>query len=409
MNTFAEKLDKYASLAVEVGVNVQPGQTLVVGAPVTAADFVRKIVKRAYEAGAKHVLVDWNDDQITRLQYELAPDEAFREYPLWKAKGWEEMAENDAAFLRVVASDPDLLNGIDPQRIQDANRAKQQALTVFRNYGMSDRISWSIIAVPSQAWADKVFPALAPEHRIEALWEAIFSATRSDREEPVRAWKDHAYKLDAHAARLNARKYKALHFRAPGTDLRVELPQDHIWISVTSVNRKGTPFISNMPTEEIFTAPLKTGVNGTVTSTRPLSYAGNLIDNFKLTFEHGKIVDFTAEKGCDTLKALIETDEGSHFLGEVALVPHRSPISDTNLIFYNTLFDENASSHLAIGKAYPFCVEGGKEKSPEALDECGLNESLAHVDFMIGSADMDIDGILPDGSAEPVFRAGNWA
>ncbi|OPA80962.1 aminopeptidase [Paenibacillus selenitireducens] len=409
MNKFEEKLDKYASLAVEIGVNVQPGQTLVVTAPITAADFVRKIVKRAYQVGAKHVLVDWSDDQITRLQYELAPDEAFREYPLWKAKGWEEMAENNAAFLYIDANDPDLLNGIAPQRIQDAKKAKQQALTTFRSYGMSDKISWSIVAVPSQAWADKVFPSLESDRRIEALWEAIFAATRINMEDPVQAWKDHADALDTYTTRLNTRQYKALHFRAPGTDLTVELLQGHLWINVTSVNDKGTPFISNLPVEEVYTAPLKTGVNGIVSSTKPLSYTGNLIDNFSLTFKDGKIVDFTAEKGYDTLQGLIDTDEGSHFLGEVALVPHRSPISDTNLIFYKTLFDENAASHLAIGQSYPFCLEGGKEMSPDELGERGLNDSLAHVDFMIGSADMDIDGILPDGSIEPVFRAGNWA
>jgi aminopeptidase len=276
MNKFEEKLDKYASLAVEIGVNVQPGQTLVVTAPITAADFVRKIVKRAYQVGARHVLVDWSDDQITRLQYELAPEEAFREYPLWKAKGWEEMAENDAAFLYIDANDPDLLNGIAPQRIQDAKKAKQQALTTFRSYGMSDKISWSIVAVPSQAWADKVFPSLESDCRIEALWEAIFAATRINMEDPVQAWKDHVDALDTYTTRLNTRKYKVLHFRAPGTDLTVELPQGHLWINVTSVNDKGTPFISNLPVEEVYTAPLKTGVNGIVSSTKPLSYTGNL-------------------------------------------------------------------------------------------------------------------------------------
>ncbi len=409
MNSFEENLLKYASLAVEVGVNVQPGQTLMITAPITAADFVRKIVKRAYEIGAKIVYVDWIDDQITRLQYEMAPDEAIQEYPFWKAKWWEELATTDAAILNVVARDPDLLNGIDPKRIKDANRAKQEAMKVFKNYCMSDRISWSIIAVPSQAWADKVFPSQPSNCRIGALWEAIFAATRINMEDPVQAWKEHAQVSDGKAARLNDLKYKALHFRAPGTDLMVELPQNHVWNSVTSTNQKGIKFISNMPTEEVFTAPIKTGANGTVTSTKPLSFAGKIIDNFKLTFNNGKIIDFTAEKGYESLKGLIETDEGSHYLGEVALVPHHSPISDTNLIFYYTLFDENASIHLALGKAYPSCIEGGKEMSRDELDVYGLNDSLIHVDFMIGSGEMDVDGILPDGSVEPVVRAGNWA
>jgi len=402
-------LDKYAALAVEVGVNVQPGQTLVVTAPLLAAPLVRKVVKRAYEVGAKNVHVEWNDDEITRTKYELAPSEAFQEYPMWRANGWEEMAANNTAFLSIIAANPDLLKGIEPQRIKDANIAASTALKPFRNYAMSDQISWSIIAVPSQAWADKVFPEVREDERIDTLWNAIYQATRVNLENPVEAWRQHTEILDHKANRLNERKYKALHYTAPGTNLTIELPKAHLWVSAGSHNKVGTVFIANMPTEEVFTAPLKTGVNGTVTSTKPLSYAGNLIERFTLTFENGRIVDYSAEQGYETLKGLIETDEGSHYLGEVALVPHRSPISDTNLIFYNTLFDENASNHIAIGKAYAFNLEGGKTMSAEELTEQGINDSLTHVDFMIGSADMDIDGILEDGSREPIFRGGNWA
>jgi aminopeptidase len=406
---FAEKLEKYASLAVEVGVNVQPGQTLVVMAPLEAAPLVRKVVKRAYGVGAKNVIVEWHDDQVTRIKYELAPHEAFLEYPMWRAKGWEEMAAGDAAFLWIIADNPDLLKGIDPQRVADATKTAQQAMQPFRSYTRSDKVSWSIVAASSQEWADVVFPSLDKEKRIDALWDAIFAATRIEQEDPVKAWKEHADTLDAKADRLNQRKYKALHYTAPGTDLTVGLAKGHIWVSAGSVNRQGNVFIANMPTEEVFTAPAKVGVNGTVSSTKPLSYGGNLIENFKLTFKDGRITEYTAEKGFETLKRLIETDEGSHYLGEVALVPFKSPISDTNLIFYNTLFDENASNHLAIGMAYPFCIEGGKEMSKSELTEQGLNDSLAHVDFMMGSADMDIDGIMEDGTREPVFRKGAWA
>jgi aminopeptidase len=409
MNHFEQNLDKYASLAVEVGVNIQPGQTLVVTAPLVAADYVRKVVKRAYEAGAKNVHVEWNDDEITRTKYEMAPSESFKEYPLWRAKGWEEMAADNAAFLSITAANPDLLSGIDPERIQDANKAANTALKEFRNYAMSDKISWSIVAVPSKAWADKVFPSIEEDNRIDTLWNAIFSATRADLEDPVKAWREHTDTLDSKADRLNERKYKILKYTAPGTDLSIELPKEHKWVSAGSHNDAGTLFIANMPTEEVFTAPLKTGVNGTVSSTKPLSYGGNLIENFSITFKEGRIVDYSAEKGYETLKRLIETDEGSHYLGEVALVPHKSPISDTNLIFFNTLFDENASNHLAIGKGYAFCLEGGKTMSREELTEVGLNDSLAHVDFMIGSAEMDIDGVLEDGTTEAIFRAGNWA
>lgn len=409
MSQFEQHLDKYASLAVHVGVNIQPGQTLVITAPIIAYDYVKKVVRKAYEAGAKNVHIEWNDDDLTRMKYELAPDETFKEYPMWRAKGWEDMAADGAAFLSIIASDPDLLKGIDPQRIQDASRAASTALAPFRNYTMADKVSWSIVAIPSQAWADKVFPDLNADERVPALWQAIFQATRADQDDPVAAWKQHTETLDSKAAHLNSKKYKYLHYKAPGTDLRIELAKEHRWASGGSNNQQGTYFVANMPTEEVFTAPLKNGVEGTVSSTKPLSYGGNLIDNFSLTFKEGRIVDFKAEQGYESLKRLVETDDGARYLGEVALVPHRSPISETELIFYNTLFDENASNHLAIGKGYAFCIEGGKEMSRDQLDAVGLNDSLVHVDFMIGSADMDIDGILEDGTVEPVFRQGNWA
>nr|WP_240546230.1 aminopeptidase [Paenibacillus artemisiicola] len=409
INDFEAKLERYAALAVEVGVNVRPGQTLVVTAGITSAPFVRKVVKKAYEAGAKNVHVEWSDDVVTRTKYELAPDEAFREYPQWRAKGWEDMAEDNAAFLSIVAANPDLLKGIPAERIANANKAAGIALKTWRTYTMSDKVSWSIVAVPSADWAAKVFPDVAPEAQQDALWDAIFAATRINEPDPVAAWKTHIDVLDRKASILNEKKYFALRYTGPGTDLTLELPQGHIWISAGSENAKGDIFVANMPTEEVFTAPLRGGANGTVTSTKPLSYGGNLIKDFVLTFKDGKVVDIQAEEGLEVLQNLIGTDEGAAFLGEVALVPHRSPISDTNLIFYNTLFDENASCHLAIGKAYAFCVEGGKAMNEEQQIAAGLNSSLVHVDFMIGSAELDIDGIRADGTAEPLFRGGNWA
>ncbi len=409
MAEFQVQLEKYAALAVEVGVNVQPGQTLVVTAPLAAAPFVRSVARKAYAAGAKNVHVEWNDDELTRIKYEQAPDEAFLEYPMWRAKGWEEMAENNAAFLSVIASNPDLLNGIDPERIANANKTAGQALHKYRSYAMSDKVSWSVIAVPSPGWASKVFPEIEAGKQEDALWDAIFAATRVNEPDPVGAWKAHTAKLDERADFLNRKKYKALRYKAEGTDLVVELAENHLWVSGGSVNAAGTPFVANMPTEEVFTAPKKDGVNGVVKSTKPLSYGGNLIKDFSLTFENGRIVKLEAAQGQAVLQRLVDTDEGSAYLGEVALVPHRSPISDTNIVFYNTLFDENASSHLAIGKAYAFCLEGGKTMSEEELQAAGLNHSITHVDFMIGAADMSIDGELPDGTLEPLFRNGNWA
>ncbi|MFC5531840.1 aminopeptidase [Cohnella yongneupensis] len=402
-------MKQYAKLAVEVGVNVQPDQTLCVIAPIAAAEFVRVVTRCAYEAGARHVHVDWSDESVTRTRFELAPEEALAEYPSWHAKGREEMAAGGAAFLWVEAGDPDLLAGIDPARVNAYSKAQSTALQPFRQYTLNSKVAWSIVAVPSPAWAAKVFPEVDPSAREDALWDAIFAATRVDEVEPVAMWREHASSLQAYGDRLNERKFTALRYRGPGTDLTVGLPDGHLWCCAGARNERGTAFIPNMPTEEVFTVPHRDRVNGKVTSSKPLSYGGNLIEDFSLTFKDGRVVEYSAAKAYDTLRQLIETDDGSHYLGEVALVPHRSPISDSNVIFYNTLFDENAACHLAIGFALPFCLEGGKTMSKEQLRERGLNDSLTHVDFMIGNAELDIDGIDAEGTETPVFRQGNWA
>lgn len=409
MSDFQAKLQKYAELAVKVGVNVQPGQNLIVVATVDAADLVRLIVKQAYEAGARFVKVNWNDDTVTRLRYEHAADESFLDDPKWYAGEMLEYVENGAAVLHVISSDPDLLTGIDPQRITNHQKTYGKAMSKYRELQMADKFSWSIVAVPSNAWAAKVFPNLPETERVDALWEAIFRTVRIDQPDPIQAWREHIANLNAKSEYLNNKKYKKLHYIAPGTDLTIELPEGHIWVAAESINAQGKTFLANLPTEEVFTAPLKTGVNGTVSSTKPLSYNGNIIDKFKLTFENGRIVDFSAEVGEATLKQLVELDEGSHYLGEVALVPHGSPISQSGILFYNTLFDENASNHLAIGNAYAFNLEGGKSMTREQLNQHGLNASFAHEDFMVGSAEMDIFGITADGKEEQIFAKGNWA
>lgn len=409
MNHFKEKLEKYAELAVKVGVNLQKGQTLIINAALDSAELVRLIVRKAYEAGARNVVVNWNDDVVSRTKYDLAPDEVFHEYPKWRAREIEEYAEQGAAFMSIMSSSPDLLKGVNAERIANYQKAAGKALKTYRKYIQSDKVSWTVIAAPSNGWAEKVFPNDEPDTSVAKLWEAIFKATRVDTEDPVAAWKRHDQTLQEKVNYLNKKHYKKLHYKAPGTDLTIELPEKHVWVGAASINEKGIEFMANMPTEEIFTVPHKHGVNGTVSSTKPLSYGGNIIDRFTLTFENGRIIDVKAEQGEDILKHLIETDEGSHYLGEVALVPHNSPISQSNILFYNTLFDENASNHLAIGSAYAFCIEGGKEMSSEELAEHGLNESITHVDFMIGSAEMDIDGITEDGKSEPIFRDGDWA
>jgi len=409
MSEFQKNLEKYAELAVKVGVNIQKGQILVVNTTLDSAEFVRQVVKKAYEAGAKNVVVNWSDDVVSRTKYELAPDEEFNTYPVWRAKEMEDFVEQGAAFMAIVSSSPDLLKGINPERISNFQKAAGTALAKYRQAAQSDKVSWTVIAAPSPAWASKVFPDAPNDQQVSLLWDAIFKAVRVDTENPVDAWKKHDETLHEKVNYLNERRYQKLHYTAPGTDLTIELPHNHLWVGAGSVNEKGFEFMANMPTEEVFTVPHREGVNGTVASTKPLSYGGNIIDRFSVTFENGRIVDYKADEGEEFLKRLVETDEGSHYLGEVALVPFNSPISQSNVLFYNTLFDENASNHLAIGSAYAFCIEGGKKMSSEELKANGLNESITHVDFMIGSAEMDIDGITADGKTEPVFRRGNWA
>lgn len=409
MFTFEQKLERYADLIVNVGVKIQKGQTLAVNAAIDAAELVRLVVKKAYEAGAYTVKVNWSDDTVTRLRYDLSPEEAFLEEPKWYVGEMMELAEKGFAVVSVVSQDPDLLKGVAGSKIANHQRTYGKALEKYRQYMQSDKFSWCVVAAPSKAWAAKVFPDATESEQVGRLWEAIFETVRINAADPVAAWEEHIHTLSDKAHYLNAKKYKKLHYIAPGTDLMIELPEGHLWVAADSVNEQGVSFVANMPTEEVFTAPLATGVNGKVSSTKPLSYGGNIIDGFTITFKDGRIVDVQAEKGEETLKHLIEMDEGAHYLGEVALVPHYSPISKSGILYFNTLFDENASNHLAIGSAYAFNLEGGKGLSQEELKARGLNTSLTHVDFMIGSAEMDITGITADGQEEPVFRKGTWA
>ncbi|MFC4410172.1 aminopeptidase [Chungangia koreensis] len=409
MASFNENLTKYADLIVKVGVNIQEGQELYISTSLDSVELVREIVKSAYATGAKNVYVDWSDDIVTRTRFEMAPEDSFSEFPSWKVQEREQLADNGAAFISIMSQSPDLLKGIDSSKIAAFQKASGLALSKYRQYVQSDKISWTVVASPSKKWAAMVFPNLPEEEQVPALWEAIFKAVRVDEADPVAAWNKHDETLHEKVAYLNEKNYQKLHYTAPNTDLTIELPSGHLWVGAGSVNEKGNEFMANMPTEEVFTVPLKTGVNGVVSSTKPLSFGGNIIDEFKITFENGRIVNVEAKEGEEVLKKLVETDEGSHYLGEVALVPHQSPISQSGLLFFNTLFDENASNHLAIGSAYAFCIEGGKSMSQEELAENGLNQSITHVDFMIGSEQMNIDGITKDGKIEPIFRYGNWA
>lgn len=409
MSDFNTLLSSYADLVVKVGVNIQPGQSLIVQAPLETVEFTRLVVAKAYEAGAKYVQVDWDDEAISRIRYEKAPDDSFDYYPKWHADMLEHFAEEGGALLHIKVPDPMLLQGIDGSKVSRAVKAAAIARQGYQQYTRSNRITWSLIKAPTRAWADKVFADLPEGDRVQAMWEAVLQMNRvAEGQDAVAAWKAHIAQLKERENAMNTKRYKSLHYRAPGTDLKVGLPEGHLWRGGGGYNEAGHYFVANMPTEEIYSMPLRTAVNGTVTSTMPLNLNGRLVEGFSLTFKDGKVISYQAASGEEHLTSLLDTDEGASYLGEVALVPHDSPISRMNRIFYNTGIDENASCHFALGSAYPVNIEGGVSLSKEELLARGANVSLTHVDFMVGSADLDIDGELEDGSIEPVFRQGNW-
>ncbi|MED4532296.1 aminopeptidase [Metabacillus fastidiosus] len=408
MAAFEEKIQKYAELAVKVGVNIQKGQTLVIFASISAVDFVRKISRTAYKNGANQVYIEWNDEKLQRLECELASEEALTNIPMWKIKGYEKMAEEGAAFLYVLSPYIDNMEGIDPDRINLAANAVSEASRHFMEGLISMQTAWSVVAIPTVQWAKKVFPRLESKEGIKKLWESIFYVTRIDCNNPVTAWKEHLNGLNEKTELLNNKSFRFLHFKGPGTNLTIELPKNHLWVNGLNRNAKGTPFICNLPTEEVYTTPLKTGVNGTVQITKPLVYDGQLIDGFTLTFEKGRIIDFSAKSGYEQLKQMISTDEGTRYIGEVALVPHHSPISISKLIYYHTLFDENAACHIAIGHAYTTGLKEGGMMTTEEREENNINSSLIHIDVMIGQEQLQVDGEREDGEIEPIFIQGNW-
>lgn len=402
-------LEKYAELVLIKGVNVQQDQAVVVSAPIEGATFTRILAEKAYELGAKNVHINWSDDELVRLKYEHASDEVIDEFPSWRVQMMEEFAEDGAAFVSIHATDPDLLKEIDSKRVARASKAAGVAMKTFREYTMNDKVTWSVISIPTEAWAQKIFPDKSADEAVQALWDEIIKMVRIDEEDTIAAWNKHNDVLEKAYKRLNEKQYASLHLTAPGTDIEVGLANNHVWQGGAAVSEKGTVFNPNMPTEEVFTAPHKYRVNGTVSSTKPLNYGGSLIDEFQLTFKDGKVIDYKAKQGEEVLAHLLDSDEGAKRIGEIALVPDESPVSQSGLIFYNTLFDENASCHIALGKAYPTNVEDGAKMDDKQLDEHGVNDSMVHVDFMIGSAQMDIDGVYEDGKREAVFRKGTWA
>ncbi len=402
------KLTNLAEVTLTIGLNLQKNQTLNINADLDAASFVRKVTEIAYKKGARHVYVNWMDQEISKLKIMHAPEKSLSEFPDWIKHRSEELIQQKAAFLSIRSTLPEAFSGLDPERVGTSMKASALESQHISLAKKTARIAFCIVCVPNGKWAQKVYPRLPPEEALHKLWESIFKVTRVNCDEPVDEWKSHIGSLLSKVAELNGKRFKQLHIEAPGTDLILDLPDQHLWIGGGASTQEGLFFTPNLPTEEVFTAPKRDGVNGTVKSTMPLIYGGTAIEDIELTFKAGKITEVNASNGLETLKHLIDSDDGSHFLGEVALVPEDSPIAKENTIFYNTLFDENASCHLAIGSAYPLCVEGGTNMTCEELNEAGLNTSITHVDFMIGSPDMNIDGIQPDGRREPLFQNGSW-
>ena len=413
---FETQLQKYAELIVRIGLNLQKGQALVIsgknlfrGAPLASAPLVRKIAQVAYQDGARLVDIMWDDDQSQLIRFKYAPRDSFGEYPAWRTRALFEYASRADAIVSIYGEDPDLLSGQDPKLVAQAQRTMEKHMQEQMNLLMKNAYPWLLVAAPNAAWAAKVFPDLPADQQMEAMWQVFFKLCRIDQPDPVAAWKVHIEQLKAVSQYMNRKAYHALHYTGPGTDLTVGLPQGHIWNSAQSDTLGGITFTPNLPTEEIFTLGDKNRAEGTVKASMPLSYDGRLVEDFSVTFKNGRVVEAKARKGQQVLDDILATDDGAGRVGEIALVPHSSPISQSGLLFYNTLFDENAACHIAIGRAYRFTLKEGEGLSSEQFAAAGGNESIVHVDFMIGSNQLDIDGLSKDGKAEPVMRKGEWA
>jgi len=405
---FDRALGRYAELIVKVGLNLQPGQRLMVRAPIEAAPLARAVAAHAYDRGARLVETLYNDPQLILTRFHHAPADSFAEVSQWPVTAGLEYVANGHALLSIVGADPDLLKDVDPAALAIVRRAEGQAGAALSRLVSADAINWCVVGYATPAWAARVFPELSPEEATTRLWDAIFAAVRLDAPDPLAAWEAHNAALAARTAALNARQYTALHFTGPGTDLTIGLPVNHRWIGGAAPTAIGISNVANIPTEEIFTAPHRGRVEGTVRATMPLSLSGKLVKDFAVTFAGGRVVDVRAAEGEALLRSLIETDEGAARLGEVALVPAGSAISQSGVLFYNTLFDENAASHIALGRAYRNCIDGCEGLDDADFGALGGNNSNVHVDFMIGSAEIDVDGITGDGAAEPLMRAGEW-
>ena len=410
MSDFQTLLDKYANLIVKAGCNLKKDQELYISAEISNSDLVRKIVRIAYLQGAKDVIVRFYDEQISRMNYEYKPTSAFEVFPDWQALLQNGVAKRGAALLFITSEDPEAFNGIDQNKIATFRKAAHVACKDWRDGMDLGRNVWCIAGAASPAWARRVFPELSESEAVEKLWQAIFKTARVDTPDPIQAWEDHKNSFSARKAWLNEQHFDKLHYKnSLGTDITIGLTKGSTWHGGGAETVSGTYFFPNIPTEEIYTSPDRNRADGIVYSALPLNHDGTLIENFSLTFKDGRVVDYKAEKGYATLKEIIEIDEGAKHLGEVALIPYNSPIRETNILFLNTLYDENASCHFAVGMGFPDCYQGGLNMTKEELLKAGINDSVTHVDFMLGTKDLDITGIKENGEEVPIFRNGNWA
>ncbi|MFX1574781.1 MAG: aminopeptidase [Promethearchaeota archaeon] len=414
---FEKNLDKYAEVIVKVGLNLQPGQRLLIGAPIFAetyapielAPLIRLVVKKAYQIGSKFVDVMWVDNQLQPIRYKYAPRDSFEEFATWRTDLVYNMAKNGEAILIIYAEDPDLLNDADPDLLTTVQRTYFKHEEPIMDLLVQNTMNWSVITAPLNGWVDKVFPNIPSEERKHKFWDTIFEICRIKQEDPVLAWQNHIKQLAEISDYLNKKHYISLKFTAKGTNLNVGLPKMHIWQSGSMTSKNGITFAANIPTEEVFTIPHKDKTEGVVKGTKPIYFSGSLIEDFKLTFSNGEIVEAIAKKGEDLLNKLIETDEGARYLGEIALVPHSSPISQSGLLFYNILIDENASNHIALGRGYKFSFKNGENMSDEEFLAAGGNHSIIHIDCMFGSSDTNVEGILEDGTTELIMQNGEWS
>ncbi len=408
ITSLAQRIDSFARVAVHAGLGLREGQELLITAPTEALPLVRRITEHAYKAGASLVTTMYTDDETSLARYRFAPDTSFETAPGWLYDGIATAYRSGAARLGITGADPALLAGQDAKKVSRANVALSKASRPAMELITRHEINWSIVACATPAWAKVVFPGEPEEVAVEKLWSAIFAASRVDGDDPVADWKAHSANLQKRAALLNAKRYSALRYAGPGTELEIGLADDHLWLGGGATALNGIACLPNIPTEEVFTTPHRERVHGTVRSTKPLSYQGTLIDEIAVRFENGKVVDARARTGQEVLERMLSTDEGAGRLGEVALVPHSSPISASGLLFSNTLFDENAACHIAMGQSYSTCVKNGDTLTPQELEARGANESLIHVDWMIGSGELDIDGVTATGGREPLLRRGEW-